>query len=67
MSNTISSAEIIKILEKNGFTKKSQKGSHVKYVYLSKIVIVPHPKKNIPIGTLSSIIRQSGINKKDFN
>jgi predicted RNA binding protein YcfA (HicA-like mRNA interferase family) len=25
------------------------------------IVTVPHPKKNIPIGTLKSIKRQSGI------
>lgn len=66
MSKAISSREIIAILENNGFIKKSQKGSHVKYVYGSKIVIVPHPKHSIPTGTFLSIIRQSGLTKQDF-
>jgi len=30
------------------------------------IVIVPHPKKEIPVGTFSSIVRQSGLTKGDF-
>ncbi|MCK5784138.1 MAG: type II toxin-antitoxin system HicA family toxin [Desulfobacterales bacterium] len=45
----------------------SQKGSHKKFRKEKRIVIVPDPKKEIPMGTFSSIIRQSGINKEAFN
>jgi predicted RNA binding protein YcfA (HicA-like mRNA interferase family) len=61
-----SSDKIIKVLEINGFVFKSQKGSHQKYIKDSKIVIVPAPKKQIPIGTLKSISKQSGINYSEF-
>ena len=54
--------EIIKILKENGFIKKSQKGSHEKYIKDDKTVIVPiHGKKDVPIGTIKSIEIQSGI------
>ena len=54
--------EIIKILKENGFVKKSQKGSHEKYIKDDKTVIVPiHRKKDIPIGTIKSIEIQSGV------
>lgn len=66
MSKLYSSKEIIAVLEKNGFTYKSQKGSHVKYIKNEAIVIVPHPKKEIPMGTFLSILRQSGLKKEDF-
>jgi hypothetical protein len=38
---------------------KNIKGNHV--------VIVPSPKKEIPIGTLQSIIKQAGLTKEDFD
>lgn len=66
MPKLYSSKEIINILENNGFVFKSQKGSHCKYIKENRIVIVPHPKKEIPSGTFSSILRQSGLNKEDF-
>jgi len=56
--------EIIKILRKNGFQKVSQKGSHQKWRNEStgKMVIVAYHKgKQIPIGTLKSIIQGSGL------
>jgi len=54
--------EIIKILKENGFVKKSQKGSHEKYIKDDKTVIVPiHGKRDIPVGTIKSIELQSGI------
>lgn len=62
----VSSKEVIRVLERNGFTLKSQKGSHCKYVKENRIVIVPHPKPHLPIGTFLSIVRQSGLDKKDF-
>ena len=60
------SKEIIRILKQNEFTFVSQKGSHKKFKKDKRVVIVPDPKKEIPRGTLSSIIRQSGIDKNDF-
>lgn len=67
MSKLFSSLEISRILEKNGFVFVSQKGSHCKYLKDGLIVIVPHPRKEIPAGTFSSILRQSGLRKEDFN
>ncbi len=57
------SRKIIKILEKDGWYKADQSGSHVQFRHPTKKgrVTVPHPKKDIPIGTLRSIERQSGI------
>jgi len=54
--------EVLKILKSNGFELKSQKGSHKKLIKGEMVVIVPdHGKKDIPIGTLKSIEKQSGI------
>ena len=66
MSRLFSSAEIIRVLEKNGFVFISQKGSHCKFIKESFVVIVPHPRKEIPAGTFISILRQSGLKKDDF-
>jgi predicted RNA binding protein YcfA (HicA-like mRNA interferase family) len=61
-----SSKEIIAVLLAHGFEKVSQKGSHHKYCKGNRIVIVPSPKKEIPIGTLQSIIKQAGLSREDF-
>jgi predicted RNA binding protein YcfA (HicA-like mRNA interferase family) len=67
MPRRLGSAAIIRVLEANGFTFISQRGSHVKYRNaLGRTAIVPHPKREIPIGTTRSIIRQSGLTPKDF-
>lgn len=66
MPKLLSSKEIIRVLEKHGFTFVSQRGSHAKYRKGSATVIVPTPKKEIPLGTLRSIIRQSGLDSKAF-
>jgi len=57
----------IKVLLENGFLFVSQKGSHQKYRKGKFVLIVPHPKKEIPVGTFRSIIRQSGLTKDKFN
>ena len=50
-----------------GFSFVSQKGSHGKYRNTDgRVVIVPMPKKEIPEGTLRSILRQAGIEKEKF-
>ncbi|HBA46057.1 hypothetical protein A2W67_03680 [Candidatus Nomurabacteria bacterium RIFCSPLOWO2_02_40_28] len=69
MPKLLSSAQIISIIERKGFVFISQKGSHMKFrKYGNKnlTVIVPANKKEIPMGTLHSIIRQSSLLKEDF-
>ena len=66
MSKLPSSKLIIKTLLKNGFRFTSQRGSHCKYKKDDKTVIVPSPRKEIPIGTFRSIVRQSGLSIDKF-
>ena len=66
MSKLLSSTEIIHVLLKFGFQLVSQRGSHQKFRKEGHTVIVPAPKKEIPIGTLRSIVRQSGLDIGDF-
>ena len=66
MSRLYSSKQIIQVLKKNGFTQISQKGSHIKLRKEENIVIVPHPKAEIPMGTFYSILRQCGLTREDF-
>ncbi|MDX2227940.1 MAG: type II toxin-antitoxin system HicA family toxin [Verrucomicrobiae bacterium] len=62
MPRMLSSREVIRILLEHGFVLVSQKGSHQKYRHQTgRTVIVPHPRKDIPRGTMRSIIRQSGL------
>jgi predicted RNA binding protein YcfA (HicA-like mRNA interferase family) len=66
MTKLPSSQKIINVLLKNGFTFISQRGSHQKYRKDDKTVIVPAPRREIPIGTFRSIIRQSGLTQDQF-
>ena len=56
------SAEVVRRLEAEGWQKAHQGGSHIKFKHPEKpgAVTVPHPKKDLPIGTLRSIYRQAG-------
>lgn len=57
------SRAVIKRLEKDGWFKVAQKGSHVKFRHPTKPgrVIVTHPRQDFPIGTLKSIENQAGL------
>ena len=57
------SRSIIKILKMNGWKHIRTTGDHFHFRHSEKtgIVTVPHPKKDIPIGTMRSIEKQSGI------
>lgn len=59
----MNSRDIIKALEANGWTLKRVTGSHHHFMHPTKtgIVTVPHPKKDLPLGTLRSIEKQAGI------
>jgi predicted RNA binding protein YcfA (HicA-like mRNA interferase family) len=56
------SRDIKRRLEKEGFILKSVAGSHHKYWHPEqmKVVILPHPKKDIAIGTLRDIYKSAG-------
>jgi len=67
MPRRLGSVEVIRVRVQHGFALVSQRGSHGKYRHPSgRIAIVPHPKKQLPIGTTRSIIRQSGLTPRDF-
>ena len=59
------SQDIIKALMSDGWTQVGQKG-HVQFKHPTKPgrATVPHPKKDVPIGTLRSIEKQSGLKLK---
>lgn len=52
---------VIKALETDGWVFVSQKGSHMKFRKDDKVCIVPNHKGDIPKGTLSQIVRSTGI------
>jgi predicted RNA binding protein YcfA (HicA-like mRNA interferase family) len=58
----MNSRDIIRKLEADGWYKVAQKGSHVQFRHPHKTgrVTVVHPKRDMPIGTLISIEKQSG-------
>ena len=53
----MTSAELIKRLEKGGWVRAGGKGDHAKFKHSEKPghVVVPHPRKDMPIGTLRNI------------
>ncbi|MGY4480670.1 putative RNA binding protein YcfA (HicA-like mRNA interferase family) [Bradyrhizobium sp. USDA 3364] len=63
---TVRSADIIKALKADGWVQVAQKGSHVQFTHPTKPgrVTVPHPKRDVPIGTFKSIEKQSGLKLK---
>jgi len=58
-----SSREIIAKLESAGFRELRQKGSHKVFRHpgTKRMVVVKHPTKDYPRGTISSMERQSGV------
>lgn len=65
----LSGKQVCDILEKHGFIQVRQRGSHI--VMQKRLpdttITVPVPNHpEIRIGTLQSIIRQSGLNKSEF-
>jgi predicted RNA binding protein YcfA (HicA-like mRNA interferase family) len=55
------SREMIAALEANGWRQVAQVVSHVQFKHPEKPgrVTVPHPRKDIPLGTLRSIEKQA--------
>ncbi len=57
------SREIIRALQDDGWVLKRTTGSHHHFVHPAKpgIATVPHPKPDLPIGTVKAIERQTGL------
>lgn len=66
---TLSAIEVCRILEAHGFEKVRQRGSHVvmqKRTSESTVTVPVPDHKEIRRGTLMSIIRQSGVQRSEF-
>ena len=65
---SLTSKDVIKILEKKGFKLIRTKGSH--HIYRNeesgKMTVVPFHKKDWPKGTLLEILKQAGIDKNEI-
>lgn len=63
---SITSKKLIKILERLGFQLDHSTGSH--FIFYNpttkKKAVVPYHKKDLPKGTITSILREAGITKK---
>ena len=59
----MNSSKLIRMLEDDGWKLKRITGSHHHFNHPTKpgLVTVPHPKKDLPIGTENSIKRQAGL------
>jgi predicted RNA binding protein YcfA (HicA-like mRNA interferase family) len=65
----LSGQEVCAILERHGFTRVRQRGSHIvmQRVTADGTTTVPVPDhKELRTGTLRSIIRQSGVARSEF-
>lgn len=63
----VSASEIVKALMKIGYVFSRQKGSHIILLHREKhsIVVVPN-RKELPKGTLRSIINQANLTVDEF-
>jgi predicted RNA binding protein YcfA (HicA-like mRNA interferase family) len=57
------SGQTLRMLVAEGWFEVARKGSHVqlKHPFREGRVTVPHPRKDLPVGTVKSIERQAGL------
>jgi predicted RNA binding protein YcfA (HicA-like mRNA interferase family) len=62
----VNSREVIRAIERAGWVRAATRGSHSQFIHPTRPgrVTVPHPERDIPIGTLRSIERQAGVKLK---
>jgi predicted RNA binding protein YcfA (HicA-like mRNA interferase family) len=60
------SRDVIRALTRNGWYEVDHVGSHKQFKHPAKKgrVTVPHPKRDIPLGTLKSIEKQASLKLK---
>ena len=59
----MTSSKVIELLRSDGWYLVGQQGSHRQYKHPTKSgrVTVPHPVKDLPKGTVNSILKQAGL------
>ena len=63
----LTAKQVVKGLERNGFTFARQKGSHATYRHGDgRIAVVPMHSGDLKRGTLRSILRQAGLDADDL-
>lgn len=57
------SSELIKLLESNGWVLTRTRGSHHQFKHKdhSKVITVPHPKKDLGNGLIKKIMQDAGL------
>lgn len=57
------SLDLIKVIEADGWYLHRTAGSHHHFKHPNKtgLVTIPHPKKDLPNGTVKSILKQAGL------
>lgn len=57
------SAEVVKLIQAAGWQRVRTSGSHHHFRHAARtgLVTIPHPKKDLPPGTLNSILKQAGL------
>lgn len=61
-NRVMNSRELISKLKEDGWILVNVRGSHHQYKHPDKLgrVTIPHPKRDLPTGTLRNIFRQAG-------
>lgn len=63
----VKTRQVLRALERRGFVVVDQEGSHIKLRRAGRIAIVPdHGAKDMPPGTLRSILKQAGLTVDEF-
>jgi predicted RNA binding protein YcfA (HicA-like mRNA interferase family) len=59
----MNSAEVVKLIHTEGWRLVRISGSHHHFRHAVRpgLVTIPHPKKDLPPGTLNSILKQAGL------
>lgn len=57
------SAEVMKLIQAAGWRLIRISGSHHHFRHAARagLVTIPHPKKDLPPGTVNSILKQAGL------
>lgn len=62
-NRAMTSGELIKALKRAGWYQVAVKGSHHQFKHAARPgrVTIPHPKKDLPQGTVKAILKQAGL------
>lgn len=58
--------EVIRILERAGFSFLRSRGSHRIFARGARLIVVPYHRGDLRVGTIRAIIRASGLTIEDF-